>query len=94
MQIIDIQTTKSCLDKSSVKIVTVNESITRNTLKLFREFGDLHVYELLNPLFIVRNPYHWEIKGLLNERKFKIIMYQDEWAEILIKFMRLFSSAF
>ena len=94
MQIIDIQTTKNCLDKSSVKIVTVNESITRSTLKLFREFGDLQVYELLNPLFIIRNPYHWEIKGLVNDRKIKITMYQDEWADILIKFMKLFNSAF
>jgi hypothetical protein len=94
MQIIDIQTTKSCLDKSAVKIVTVNESITRSTLKLFRQFGDLQVYELMNPLFIVRNPNHWEIKGLLNDRKIKVTLYKDEWAEILIKFMRLFSSAF
>ena len=92
MQIIDIQTTKSCLDKSAVKIV--NESITRSTLKLFRQFGDLQVYELMNPLFIVRNPNHWEIKGLLNDRKIKVTLYKDEWAEILIKFMRLFSSAF
>jgi hypothetical protein len=92
MQIVDIRTTKDCFDKSSIKIVTMDKSITRNSLKVFQEFGDLHIYEFMNPLFVVKNPDRWEIKGLLNDKKFKVTLFKDEWSEILMKFIRLFST--
>ena len=94
MQIIDIKTSKDCFNKSSIKIVTFNKSITRNSLKVFQELGELKVYEFLNPLFVVKNPDRWEIKGLLNDNKFKVTLFNDEWTDLLKKIIKTFSTLY
>ena len=94
MQIVDIKTTKDCFNKSLIKIITTDKSINRNSLKAFKELGDLKLYEFMNPLFIVKNSDHWEIKGLLNDNKFKVILFKDEWIDLLKKIISSFGTIY
>ena len=94
MQIVDIKTTKDCFNKSSIKIITTDKTISRNSLKLFQDLGDLKLYEFINPLFVVKNPDCWEIKGLLNDNKFKVTLFKDEWADLLTKMIKSFNTIY
>jgi|WetSurMetagenome_2_1015567.scaffolds.fasta_scaffold86558_1 hypothetical protein len=92
MQIVDIKTSKDCFNKSLIKIITTDKTISRKSLEVFRELGDLKLYEFMNPLFVVKNPDSWEIKGLLNDNKFKITLFKDDWADLLKKIIRSFNT--
>ena len=94
MQIVDIKTTRDCFNKSSIKIITTDKGINRNSLKVFQELGDLKLYEFMNPLFVVKNPDRWEIKGLLYDNKFKVTLFKDEWADLLKKIIRSFNTIY
>jgi hypothetical protein len=91
LRIIKLNIAEDCIGQAFIYVAELDKVILREDILFLEKFGSVKLYEFLNPLYIIKKPYFWEVKGLLNTNRIKIIFNRDNLEDVFKEFLLMFT---
>ena len=78
MNIVEEIHSEDCFDGNFIKEYTLNATITKEWIEFLKDFGELTLLDSLDkPFFSFDKKYFFTIKGLIGEKKIKVIFRRN-----------------